>query len=432
MLGRVKNIFYELINSTYFKNIFLLTSGVGISQFIPFLLLPLLTRFFSPTDFGVLAVFMATVQLLAISSTFRLEMAVVLPKNHDDAAILCFRAFYTLVTFSVFFFVLFFTLWKFIKPMDIMGVNVIYQNYLPHFIYLVPIGALLLGTYNILYSWNNRLELYKNMSLSHITHSFFSTPLAIALSFSPFKLFGLILGQLIGRFFACVLLFSDLCKTLQLVYNEKSLFERSRLLAEKYRKFIVFETPHSILNFFSQKMIIAVFTLFFGFFTVGIFDLADKIIGKPLGIISNSFKTVFYKRLTTAKDKITIFKKSVLLMTLISISLTLPFYFIPPSVFDFLLGSEWVETGKYIQLICPLLFSKFIFNVVTPTISYTLQNHYLLIWQVIYLVFLIILFYLLQGSGVDVVLIVYALFGSFMYVLLGFISFFVLKKFNRK
>ena len=119
-------------------------------------------------------------------------------------------------------------------------------------------------------------------------------------------------------------------------------------------------------------------------------------------------------------------------MTLISISLTLPFYFIPPSVFDFLLGSEWVETGKYIQLICPLLFSKFIFNVVTPTISYTLQNHYLLIWQVIYLVFLIILFYLLQGSGVDVVLIAYALFGSFMYVLLGFISFFVLKKFNRK
>ena len=54
------------------------------------LLLPILTRFFSPTDFGVLAVYMAIVQLLAISLTFRLEMAVVLPKKDLDAALLQF------------------------------------------------------------------------------------------------------------------------------------------------------------------------------------------------------------------------------------------------------------------------------------------------------------------------------------------------------
>ena len=105
----------------------------------------------------------------------------------------------------------------------------------------------------------------------------------------------------------------------------------------------------------------------------------------------------------------------------------MPFYIIPDSVFIFLLGPEWSDTGRYIQLICPLLFSRFIFNVVTPTISYTLQNHYLLIWQIIYTISLILLFWLISGYSVENVILYYALFGAFMYAVLGGISFIVLK-----
>ena len=73
-----------------------------------------------------------------------------------------------------------------------------------------------------------------------------------------------------------------------------------------------------------------------------------------MGIISNSFKTVFYKRLTTAQDKLNIFKKSVLLISLISFILIIPFYLIPDKFWVGLLGSEeWSNTGRYIQLICP-------------------------------------------------------------------------------
>ena len=165
----------------------------------------------------------------------------------------------------------------------------------------------------------------------------------------------------------------------------------------------------------------------FGLFTVGIFDLADKIIGKPLGVISNSFKTVFYKRLTTAKNKINIFKKSVVLMTLISCLLILPFFLIPDNIFVILLGDEWAETGTYIKLLCPLLFSRFILNVVSPSISYALQNHYLLVWQVLYFLILILLFWFVHTLPVEAVLLLYSLTGAFMYILLGWISFVVLK-----
>tara|TARA_B000000475_G_C15886417_1_gene402634 strand:- start:35 stop:844 length:810 start_codon:yes stop_codon:yes gene_type:complete len=269
------------------------------------------------------------------------------------------------------------------------------------------------------------------MSYSHLVHSFLSTPLAIVLSFSSLQFIALILGQIIGRFLACFLLIKSFFNIISEI-SKSDFLNKSKVLLSKYRKFIFFETPHSILNFVSQKYIIAFFTAFFGLFTVGIFDLSDKILGKPLGIISNSFKTVFYKRLTTAKDKISIFKKSILLMTVISFVLTTPFYLIPDTFFIVLLGQEWSDTGRYIQLICPLLFSRFVFNVVTPAISYTLQNHFLLIWQIFYMICLVLLFSIVQEFNVEKVLFVYSIFGALMYVVLGWIAFLVLKKHIQK
>lgn len=419
MIHFIKNTYREIVSSNYFKNLFVLSSGVGFSQLIPFLLLPVLTRFFTPSDFGVFAVFMAIIQLLTIPMTLRLEMAIVLPKKDTDAALLCFMSLVSLLFFSIlsFLVLLIFNLLNF--NFDVfMGFEWV--------LYLMPVGILMLGVFNILYNWNNRLELYKKMSYSHILHSTFSTPLSIGFYFTPLKPVALIIGQIIGRLLACVLLFNNLTKTIQKVPHD-SIYTQCLILLKEYRKFIIFETPHSVLNFVSQKYILGVFTAFFGMMTVGVFDLADKIIGKPLGILSNSFKTVFYKRLTTAKDKLMIFKKSLFLITFASFLLTVPFYIIPDSFFIFLLGPEWSDTGRYIQLICPLLFSRFIFNVVTPTISYTLQNHYLLIWQIIYIISLILLFWLISGYSVENVLLYYALFGAFMYAVLGFISFIVLK-----
>ena len=111
MIKFFRKIYFELITSKYFKQLFILTSGVSFSQLIPLLLLPVLTRFFSPTDFGVLAIFMAIIQLIAISTTLRLEMAIVLPKKDTDAALVCIVAFFFLATFCLLLFGIASLLW---------------------------------------------------------------------------------------------------------------------------------------------------------------------------------------------------------------------------------------------------------------------------------------------------------------------------------
>ena len=409
----------ELKSSQYIKNLFTLTSGVGLSQLIPLFLLPILTRYFSPQDFGFFAFVMALIQLMAIISTLRLEMAVVLPKKNNDAALLCLISIVFLFFFTIVFSLLLFFLNKILPISDF--------DYPSWLIFFIPLAVFSLGIYNVLYSWNNRLELYHKMSYSHIGHSLISTPSSIIFFFLSLKPVALILGQIVGRLFACIFLFSNLVSTLRKI-SKDSMFPQIIYLIKKYKKFIFYDTPHTILNFFSQKYIIIIFTYFFTFKAVGLFDLADKIIGKPLGIISNSFKTVFNKRLTTTTNQISLFKRSLILTICVSLLLILPLYLLPNKLFVSLLGNQWEDVGLYIKLICPLFFSRFVFNVITPTILYTLKNQYLLIWQFSYTFVLFILFTLIRDVELEKVLIFYSIFGAFMYACLGLISFLLLKK----
>ena len=79
----------------------------------------------------------------------------------------------------------------------------------------------------------------------------------------------------------------------------------------------------------------------------------------------------------------------------------MPFYVIPDS-FVFLLGEEWIETGRFIQLICPLLFSRFIFNVVVPSISYTLESLSFNLANYIFGFYVVIILVLLWDHTVEV------------------------------
>ena len=63
-----------------------LASGAALAQALPLLFAPLLTRLYTPADFGVLAVFVAWLSNLAVVATARYDMAVVLPSDDADAA----------------------------------------------------------------------------------------------------------------------------------------------------------------------------------------------------------------------------------------------------------------------------------------------------------------------------------------------------------
>ena len=71
--------------SEFSQNVLTLMTGSTLSQSIPIAISPILTRIYTPEDFGVYAIFLAIVTILGTIISGRYELAIMLPKKDEDA-----------------------------------------------------------------------------------------------------------------------------------------------------------------------------------------------------------------------------------------------------------------------------------------------------------------------------------------------------------
>lgn len=70
------------------RDIATLTTGTAIAQFIGVISMPLLSRLYAPSDFGLLAVFVAASSIAATLITLRYETSILVLKEDSEAATL--------------------------------------------------------------------------------------------------------------------------------------------------------------------------------------------------------------------------------------------------------------------------------------------------------------------------------------------------------
>jgi O-antigen/teichoic acid export membrane protein len=71
--------------SEFSRNVLTLMTGMMIAQAIPIAISPILTRIYTPEDFGLLALFLAIFSILSIIATGRYELAIMSPESDDEA-----------------------------------------------------------------------------------------------------------------------------------------------------------------------------------------------------------------------------------------------------------------------------------------------------------------------------------------------------------
>ncbi len=98
------------IKTPFAKDIFTSFSGTTISQLIPIFLAPVLTRIYTPIDFGLLGIYMSVAAIFNSFATLQYSQAILLSKNkveEDNLTALSLGICY-LFTFFVLLFILFF------------------------------------------------------------------------------------------------------------------------------------------------------------------------------------------------------------------------------------------------------------------------------------------------------------------------------------
>ena len=185
--------------SEFVRNVLTLMTGTTIAQAIPIAISPILTRIYTPDDFGIFALYMSIAGIISVIATGRYELAIMLPKDDKDAinigVLSIIIAFF--ISLIVFLIVLIFN-------QEIT--NLLNNPKISNWLYFIPLSILLTGIFQSYNYWTNRKKGYKKLSITNITQTSTTAGSNIAMGFAKFGSSGLIIGTLIGQAAASTLL----------------------------------------------------------------------------------------------------------------------------------------------------------------------------------------------------------------------------------
>ena len=129
--NKFNQIVGKLLKSEFNRNVLTLMTGSTISLAIPIAISPILTRIYTPEDFGVFSLYMAITTIIAVIATGRYELAIMLPKKDENAAdILILSLIVSLVISLISFLIIFF--------FNSQITNILGSQEISRWLYLVP------------------------------------------------------------------------------------------------------------------------------------------------------------------------------------------------------------------------------------------------------------------------------------------------------
>ncbi len=362
-MNYIKDFFYKLCNFSFFKrltqfgvnelkkNNALLISGNGLSQLIPLLVYPLLTRLYSPEDFGTLALIFSIHSILITISTGRYESAIILPKDDKTASNLFSSGFsISLIVSFLLPFITYFSHSLLIK----FNIN----EDLILWIYLLSITVLVASLAQLLNGWATRNKLFKAIVgytfLLHSTASF-SKLFFGYLGVKDGLLISFFIGQVLSSLYFLFAM-GRLKKMPTFAFLSKKIISTAKI----YKNFPKYNMPRSLLNSLSGNLPVFILTAFFSDYVTGQFSLAFALLFRPIFIYNSSVSQAFSQRVVelknTNKPVWPIVKKFLVRTFLFSTFPAILLLISAPFLFSFVLGVEWRQAGQLCSVMVPWSF----------------------------------------------------------------------------
>lgn len=379
----------RLIRSNYAKNVFTLITGTVFAQAIPIAITPILTRIYSPADFGVFAFFAAICAILTVVVTGRYELAIIVPEDDSEALSLVYLSIGLSFVISCFLFIL----------ILIFGENIaalLKHPELRNLLYLVPCSTFLLGTVQSFNYWYNRKANYRIMASSRVLQSSIVSSTQLTSGFFRLSQIGLIFGQIVGQLISFIYL-SIIFRLSTKSYKGSILNKNILTVARKYKRFPQFLILAHVFNTSSSQTPAVLLNTLFSSAASGYFMLTERVLQVPISLVSSAIGDVFrqeasYQYARTKECKkvyITTLKK----LLLLSFMPFLLLFIFAEDVFIFAFGVEWAIAGEYAKILTPMFFMRFIVSPLSVMFMIAEVQRLDLIWQIMLFVLVIFSFF---------------------------------------
>jgi len=350
--------------SEFGRNILKLANTSIIATLISLLSLPIITRIYNPSVFGEFQILLSTIGLLSVISSFRYEMAIVLPKNKTEAnAVYGLSIILLIITTVIFSFLLyFFGSWF---------LNLINAQVLEPYIFMLVIGIFLSGAVQIARFVLTKEKNFHKLGNNRVIEAGTTQGLKIGIGLVSPTFLGLFISQLVGYVLSLYLAMKK--STVKFSLSKKRLWTVFR----KYKKFLYFNTPAVFVNTLALQLPIFFIAKYFGTEYVGYYMLALRLIEVPLKIVGNAISQVYYKEAADTYHQSTgkllkLYLNTVKKLALFMILPSILIYFVSEPLIPYVLGENWAMTGQLMSMLVLWKFFEFINYPISTT--YTIIN----------------------------------------------------------
>jgi O-antigen/teichoic acid export membrane protein len=345
--------------ASIFKNMAKLTTGTGLAKIVGVLTAPIITRIYLPEDMGVLSVFTSVIAILVPFTTFKYALAIPLPKNDGIASNIFVFCSTILLIVTI---VLFIILSIFSEPV-LMFFNI--PKLVPYW-WLIPIGLIGTGLYEILTNWAIREKAFKQYAKTIIWQTIIGSSTKIGLGLIGLRPLGLLVGQIFkqagGILSLSKIFFVKLKENLRFITSSRVSF-----LSKYYSGFPKYRLPAQFLMVLATKTPLLFFAWHFGIEETGQLGLTFSMLAIPINLFGATTAKAYYGEIAKLgiKNKTKIYQLTKRITKKLFYLGTLPFLIlvlIGPWLFSNYFGQEWREAGVYASILAVYLLSQFVYS----------------------------------------------------------------------
>ena len=340
-----------------FRGMTTLALGTGGAQLIGIAAIPILTRLYSPEDFGVLAVFTALVALLAPLVTLRYVLALPLPR-HDGVAInLLALSLGLMLTLSM---LISFALWGWGAPL----LALLSMEVLAPWWWLIALGVLGTATSEMLIMWATRRRAYKVIAQTTVTKIAAGAVVKIALGLAGFAPLGLLLGQIVAQAGGIGRLLREFVAEFRANWQHLRT-SRIQKAAWRHRGFPIWRVPSQFLMISSVHAPMLFMAGLYDAQTTGQLGIAIMALAVPVSLLGGTTAKAFFAEAAAlgarrAPEIRTMLRSILFRLGLLSLPPALILLFFGPGLFPLLFGASWDMAGLFAQALAPYLFFQFL------------------------------------------------------------------------
>lgn len=363
--------------NTLFKNILKLISGEGIGRVIGFMAAPFITRLYTPSDFGILAIFASLCALCYPFCTLRYNIAIPLHPNEKVGINALAACLLILVVNTVIMCVTFIFFHSQI-------LSLCSSENIDAFWYFIPLAFFFYGISEVLSYYSTRYRDFSIIAKVTVTQKIIGASTKIVLGLLHSNVIGLLIGNILAESGGLTLYIRSYWERLRNSARDVT-WGRICFVLKRYMHFPLYRVPSQILLTAAGSIPILFFAWHFDTNITGQISLAMTMLSVPVAIVCKSVGKAFYGEIASlgkknCKEISTLTVRIMIRLFVVSI---IPFTLIicfGPWIFRTFFGAEWIQSGTFARYLCFYLIFRFVYSPISDGIFNVFEQQKLVFW----------------------------------------------------